>query len=223
MVKAERDKLAQCKHKWSVEGTRWFKQCGDCGELLSLGEADEPGADVAAGRLIAFHGGLADDENLYLHDGGAIAVTTGDQDDAMAWSLARSVAEQIDEVCDRFGDGLAIPDDRPGARCDWHAEHGADDKPTGQRCESAATHRIVWLDGSGRFSLGCGAHLELDAKAPPVRIERLDGTTGETCLGFDLSDTELVAAIAHSPPREPNPCTCDEDAELAALLDGELG
>lgn len=57
--------------------------------------------------------------------------------------------------------------------CDWHPRHGADDKPQGARCGAAATHRIVWLDGSKRYSLACGAHLELDKIAPRRKVEPL--------------------------------------------------
>lgn len=58
-------------------------------------------------------------------------------------------------------------------RCDWHPDHSADDRPAGPRCGAPATHRIVWLDGSNRYSHGCAAHLELDPSAPPHRIEKL--------------------------------------------------
>lgn len=58
-------------------------------------------------------------------------------------------------------------------RCDWHPEHGADDRPKGPRCGAPATHRIVWLDGSNRYSYGCAAHLEIDPQAPSHRVERL--------------------------------------------------
>lgn len=59
-------------------------------------------------------------------------------------------------------------------RCDWHPEHGVDDRPTGPRCGAPATHRIVWLDGSNRYSHGCSAHLVMDSTAPSHRIEKLD-------------------------------------------------
>jgi hypothetical protein len=59
-------------------------------------------------------------------------------------------------------------------QCDWHAEHDeVNDRPTGERCQAAATHRLVWLDGSNRVSYGCDAHLELKEGAPEVHIERL--------------------------------------------------
>lgn len=58
-------------------------------------------------------------------------------------------------------------------RCDWRAEHSADDRPTGDRCGAPATHRIVWLDGTNRYSHGCGDHLKLEPGAPPHRIEKL--------------------------------------------------
>lgn len=102
-----------------------------------------------------------------------------DQRDATAWTwdISRPLAEQLAETAadDAAADALAPAP----VRCDWHPEHGADDMPTGQRCDATATHRIVWLDGSNRFSYGCDAHLELDPAAPPVRIEKLsDGSDG---------------------------------------------
>lgn len=63
-------------------------------------------------------------------------------------------------------------------RCDFRPEHDADDRPMGPQCGSPATHRIVWLDGTGRYSYGCSAHLELDPDAPPHRIERLEVSNG---------------------------------------------
>lgn len=62
--------------------------------------------------------------------------------------------------------------------CDWHPEHDiARDKPTGERCGKPATHRIVWQDGSQRFSLACDAHLDLDEAAPPHTVEPLSKET----------------------------------------------
>lgn len=58
-------------------------------------------------------------------------------------------------------------------RCDWHPEHSADDHPTGSRCGAPATHRILWLDSTHRYSHSCSKHLTLDTDAPPHRIERL--------------------------------------------------
>lgn len=64
-----------------------------------------------------------------------------------------------------------MKDDRSTwTRCDWHPEH-INDRPAGERCGAPATHRIVWLDGSKRFSYGCAAHLELDPEAPPHMVE----------------------------------------------------
>lgn len=57
--------------------------------------------------------------------------------------------------------------------CDWHPEHGKDDRPRGKRCGAPATHRIVWLDGSKRYSLACRAHLELERVAPKRRIHAI--------------------------------------------------
>ncbi len=56
--------------------------------------------------------------------------------------------------------------------CDWHPHH-VDGRPTGPRCGAPATHRILWLDGSRRFSFGCDDHLVMTQKAPPYRIERI--------------------------------------------------
>jgi len=91
--------------------------------------------------------------------------------EAWSWYISRPIADQLAETAadDAAADALV---ERP--RCDWHAEHGADDRPTGQRCEAQATHRLVWLDGSGRYSYGCDDHLTLDPDATPVRVERLD-------------------------------------------------
>lgn len=59
----------------------------------------------------------------------------------------------------------------PDLTCDWHPDHDVErDVPTGPRCGSAATHRIVWLDGSGRVSLACADHLVLDPTAPPHTV-----------------------------------------------------
>ncbi len=61
----------------------------------------------------------------------------------------------------------------PPLQCDWCPEHGPDNRPAGQPCGAPATHRIVWLDGTNRYSYGCGAHLKLDPDATPHRIEAL--------------------------------------------------
>ena len=55
--------------------------------------------------------------------------------------------------------------------CDFRDSHDlATDQPTGNGCSARATHRIEWADG--RYSLGCGAHLEIDdsASVKPIRI-----------------------------------------------------
>lgn len=53
----------------------------------------------------------------------------------------------------------------PGVpRCDYRCEHDPVlDRPTGARCQNLATHMIAWDDG--RYSLGCGDHLTIDADA----------------------------------------------------------
>lgn len=54
-------------------------------------------------------------------------------------------------------------------RCDYRAGHDPiTDRPTGDQCEAPATHLIVWLDGSHRFSFGCEKHLESET---PHRVE----------------------------------------------------
>jgi hypothetical protein len=58
--------------------------------------------------------------------------------------------------------------------CDHHSSHDSvTDVPTGPVCGAPATHRIVWLDGSRRFSLACGDHLAVDSDAPPHAIVAL--------------------------------------------------
>lgn len=59
-------------------------------------------------------------------------------------------------------------------QCDFRFEHNpVTDMPAGARCEGDATHRIEWEDG--RFSFGCGDHLEIDPQASvkPKRTVKL--------------------------------------------------
>lgn len=52
--------------------------------------------------------------------------------------------------------------------CDFCPDHdAAADTPIGPPCGAEATHAILWLDGSRRFSFGCAAHLVIDADATP--------------------------------------------------------
>lgn len=93
---AKRDKLAQCDHRGRVNlGTHL--RCAVCKQLLSLGEANEPEVDIAAGRIAA-QGGLADGENLYELPLGSHRISTGDQGDAWAWDISRPLAEQLAET-----------------------------------------------------------------------------------------------------------------------------
>ena len=91
---------------------------------------------------------------------------------AWAWDLSRPLAEQLAETArdDAAADAM-VDDGQP--RCDFHEEHDADGRPVGRRCEATATHRLVWLDGSNRYSYGCSDHLILDPEATPVRAEAL--------------------------------------------------
>lgn len=60
-------------------------------------------------------------------------------------------------------------------RCDHRDSHDlAADRPTGNRCEATATHRIIWDDGR-RFSFACAAHLTIDdaATVKPSSVEIL--------------------------------------------------
>lgn len=51
--------------------------------------------------------------------------------------------------------------------CEWRAQHDrVRDIPVGDACGLDATHVIVWLDSSGRWSPACELHLELDDLAP---------------------------------------------------------
>lgn len=67
-------------------------------------------------------------------------------------------------------------DEPPFIGCDWHSEHSVDDRPTGTRCGAPVTHRVLWLDGTYRYSHCCSEHLVLDADVPPHRIETLEVT-----------------------------------------------
>ena len=66
--------------------------------------------ELRVAEVIACHGGLADNENVYLLDGG-IAITTGDQDDALSWDISRPLAEQMVE--DANGSPGYVPGDGP--------------------------------------------------------------------------------------------------------------
>lgn len=55
--------------------------------------------------------------------------------------------------------------------CVWRPFHDAEtDTPFGPACGAPATHVIVWLDGTRRWSTACLRHLDLDPAAPPCRI-----------------------------------------------------
>jgi hypothetical protein len=143
-------------------------RCADCQELLSLGKAKEPRADVAAGRMIAVHGGLAEGEDLYELPLGSRRITTGDQDDAWDWRVDRPIAEQ-------FSLGL-------------HAFSSIDRSVAPTSLQHLAPQRPLSVE------------LIRDAAKVIAKVEGSEPLSGP----FDMSDTELVAAIAHSPPREPN-------------------
>jgi hypothetical protein len=81
-----------------------------CRQQLSLGNADEPHADVSAGRFVAMNSPVSHDWNLYLLDGGSIAITSNDQDNAWSWDPTRTIAEQIDECLDEYYSAAAEPE-----------------------------------------------------------------------------------------------------------------
>ena len=57
--------------------------------------------------------------------------------------------------------------------CDWHPEHDDNGEPKGKRCGAPATHRVLWMDGSRRFSLACAQHLDFESVAPSRRVQPL--------------------------------------------------
>jgi hypothetical protein len=58
-----------------------------------------------------------------------------------------------------------------GLDCVWRPFHDtATDMPFGPACGAEATHVIIWLDGTRRWSTACLRHLELEFGAPPCRI-----------------------------------------------------
>lgn len=63
----------------------------------------------------------------------------------------------------------------PFTDCTWRPEHDpVSDTPMGPKCDQLATHVIYWLDGTGRYSLACDDHLELDPDAPPHRLYKIE-------------------------------------------------
>jgi hypothetical protein len=74
------------------------------------------------------------------------------------------------------GAKIRAGDEPPFTGCDWHSEHSADDRPIGTRCGAPAAYRVLWLDGTYRYSHSCSAHLTLDADVPPHLIETLEVT-----------------------------------------------
>lgn len=74
--------------------------------------------------------------------------------------------------------------------CTWKPEHDmVRDVPVGPECGEPATHVILWLDGSNRWSPGCDAHLELEDDAPVHMVVRVGplqacGHCGFVASGF---------------------------------------
>lgn len=63
--------------------------------------------------------------------------------------------------------------------CTFCEEHDyVNDVPVGPPCGKPATHVIVWLDGSRRYSPACSDHLELEPDAPPHEIRELESVHG---------------------------------------------
>lgn len=69
-----------------------------------------------------------------------------------------------------------------GETCAWKPEHDLQrDVPTGPSCGAPATHVIVWLDGTGRYSPCCATHSrDVDASAPAHRVLQVPENPRET-------------------------------------------
>lgn len=58
--------------------------------------------------------------------------------------------------------------------CVWHPMFDPQTlEPMGTPCGAPATHVILWLDGTFRWSPACDRHTELDPAAPPSVTLRL--------------------------------------------------
>lgn len=91
--------------------------------------------------------------------------------------------------------------------CDFCAKHDdVTDLPIGPPCGADATHRILWLDGSRRFSFGCGAHLAMDPDSPmhvvvPLPTDAAGRARIEEVINADRSLrhlSEQVCALARA-------------------------
>jgi hypothetical protein len=103
-----------------------------------------------------------------------------------------------------------VPPSPETGSCDWHPEHDeVVDIPKGQRCGVAATHRIVWLDGSKRYSLACGDHLGLDHDAPQCKVEALACGRPYTHVMTKVTSPGKVAGFVHlQPPKDAQEHAC---------------
>ncbi len=55
--------------------------------------------------------------------------------------------------------------------CEFRERHDRiRDIPVGDACGAQATHMIVWLDGTHRWSPACEQHTDLDPEAPTAFI-----------------------------------------------------
>jgi hypothetical protein len=99
--------MRRCKHERAVRVEMVVVEtyeCVKCGAkgVRSMGHADEPEPDVSAGRIVAMSSPVSHNWNLYLLEGGAIAITAGDQDNAWGWDPTRTIAEQLDECLSEY-------------------------------------------------------------------------------------------------------------------------
>jgi hypothetical protein len=82
-------------------------------------------------------------------------------------------------------------------RCDYRDAHDpVTDQPMGKRCESDATHMIKWEDG--RYSYGCGQHLEIEdsATVKPVSILSLTRSAGANCITLSERELDVLLTVA---------------------------
>jgi hypothetical protein len=200
---AKRDKLAQCRHRvttltWAVPacGRVVAERCCPlygCGQLLSLGPSndDSPAVQVemAAAERIADISHRGGGESDVWCDDRTTEYAGGEWQDQFnagywAWDTSRPLAEQLAETArdDAEADALLDEINEPAP-----SPHLADPYGT-----LAAEKRERCLDEHG---YGC-TRAECGRSAP----QQITGLSGP----FDLSDTELVAAIAYNPPREPS-------------------
>lgn len=68
--------------------------------------------------------------------------------------------------------GAPKREEADGLECVWRPFWTEDEyhNPFGPACGAPASHVIIWLDGTRRWSTACLRHLDLDPAAPPCRI-----------------------------------------------------